>query len=57
MVPKTYPIKPHQQKMIDDVKKLSPKRLFYVVIQQNSAEMNLPYTNSKNISNDLKNDM
>lgn len=40
MVPKTYPIKPHQQKMIDDVKKLSPKRLFYVVIQQNSAEMN-----------------
>jgi hypothetical protein len=40
MVPKTYPIKPHQQKMIDDVKKLSPKRLFYVVIMQNSAEMN-----------------
>lgn len=36
----TYPIKPHQQRMIEDVKKLSPKRLYYVVIQQNSAEMN-----------------
>jgi hypothetical protein len=36
----SYPIRPHQQRMIDDVKKLSPKRLFYVVIQQNRAEMN-----------------
>jgi len=35
-----YPIRPQQQRMIDDVKKLSPKKLFYVAIQQYRVEMN-----------------
>jgi hypothetical protein len=38
---KTYPMKPHQKIMIDEVKNLNPKRLYYVVIQQNSQFPNL----------------
>ena len=38
---KTYTMKPHQKRMIDEVKNLSPKRLYYVVIQQNSLFPNL----------------
>jgi hypothetical protein len=38
---KEYSIKPHQKEMIDEVQKLNPNRLYYVVIQQDKDNNNL----------------
>lgn len=52
---KDYTITPNQKRMIDDVKNLYPKRLYYLVIQQNRLKPNLTINElKKHVRNGIK---